>query len=97
VQRDEGGTLFDIVMSARWFPRNELALSRELARDLNRILSRHERQSISGIILLDPADAFVAQMTSLIRSSHSLTEIEHVLINGREVDRAFVITATRER
>lgn len=92
--REDGINTWDLVVSAPWFGKNELATLKYISEKLRSHLRKHDFLNLSRIVLLDPDDDRVKDLQNRFQIEHDKVEVRNAEFFDMQMSRAYIITAS---
>ncbi len=92
--REEGINTWDLVVSAPWFGKDELATLKYISEKLRSHLRKQDYLNLSRIVLLDPDDERVRGLQNQFQTEHDKVEVRNAEFFDMQMSRAYIITAS---
>lgn len=85
---------WDIVLSAHWFEKKQSKTLDYIVNKLQKTFSRKEMLTISRIVLLDPSDSFVSQITRAFAvEPGDVVDLQNCRINELEIRHMYILSS----
>jgi hypothetical protein len=94
-EREDMQGKWDLVISASWFGENKKEIIRFIVNKIKSRLTTKDMAEFSRVVLLDPVDAFVVNVNSVIQAEHTDAEFADCIFNGIPIKHAYVFTSKR--
>lgn len=94
VLRRTAPAAWDIVLSAYWFEKKRSKTLDYVVGKLQKTFSRKEMLAISRIVLLDPSDSFVTQITrAFVVEAGSVADLQNTRINELDIRHMYILSS----
>lgn len=93
LKREESPHWWDLVVAAPWLREGSRDSLKEVVKHVGNVLNEKEIVQLSRVVVLDPHNPVVQQLTSTYQQKHAYHCVKSINVNGMEMDDAVIITA----
>jgi hypothetical protein len=93
LQREESPHWWDLAVAADWLRESSRASLEEMVKHVGNMLNEKEIVQLSRVVVLDPNNPVVQQLTSMYQQKHGYHCVENINVNGMDMDKAVIITS----